>query len=77
MLVDIEEVKARIENLKLALKDPAFADRKIEIAVQATHAKEELTEMKRQFKNYQNTGEEGLSRLQAKFNSVNATTRSF
>lgn len=63
-----------IKRVKEQLKDKTLTEpKRIALRVQLWELKSWLTESKRQLQNYRNTGDKELSRLQAKFNSVNET----
>jgi protein subunit release factor A len=65
---NIAEMQLRLQELKAMLKEMKDKEQKIEIKSNVNLLQKEITEANRRLNNYLNTGDENLSRLQAKFN---------
>lgn len=67
--IALENAKKQLRTAKQSMDSTARIQAQLDINAYSRN----LTEAKRQLNNYVNTGDKDLSRLQAKFNSVNDT----
>lgn len=68
------KIEDELKDVKMQLKDPNLTrPEEIQLRIRQGELKSNLTEARRQLQNYRNTWDRELSRLQAKFNSVNDT----
>ena len=75
--LDVAQAQVKLKQIRQELKNTTDQQKTIKLTVDVNEVQRWLTESKRQLNNLVNTWDPALSRLQAKFNSVNETINGF
>lgn len=81
VLIDLQlntiQIQNQIQNVKQQLRAKDLTEpRRVALEIELGTLKSNLTEARRELQNFRNTGDKEVSRLQAKFNSLDNTIRS-